>query len=125
MPLSPDRARVIVDGVELTVCKNCSSRGKAIPKLPTPKQFRPRPNPRSSNASFGITDNIFLVEEYSQLIRDARLQKKLTHEQVGTMIKEKATLLRRLEIGTLKPYRILAAKLERFLGIRLYIPEDE
>ena len=125
MPLSPDRARVIVDGVELTVCKNCSRRGKAIPKLPTQKQFRHRPDQRSSNASLGITDNIFLVEEYSQLIRDARLQKKLTHEQVGTMIKEKATLLRRLEIGTLKPDRILAAKLERFLGIRLYVPEDE
>jgi putative transcription factor len=125
MPLSTDRARVIVDGVELTVCMNCSKRGKAISKLPTQKQFRNKTDQRYPKSRLGITDNIFLVDGYSQVIREARVRKNLTHEQVGTMIKEKATLLRRLEIGTLKPDRALAAKLERFLGIRLYVPEDE
>jgi putative transcription factor len=104
---------------------NCSKRGKAIPKLPIQKQFRSKTEQRYPTSRLGITDNIFLVEGYSQVIREARIRKNLTHEQVGTTIKEKATLLRRLEIGTLKPDRALAAKLERFLGIRLYVPEDE
>lgn len=127
MLLTPDPARIIVDGVELSVCKNCSKRGKAVPKvqMQTQKQIRRIITPRSTFSTLGITDDILLVAGYSQLIRNARTQKNLTHEQLGAMIKEKANLLRRLEIGTLKPDRALAAKLERFLGIKLYVPESE
>jgi putative transcription factor len=129
IPLTPDGARIIVDGVELSVCKNCSKRGKAVPRIqPQPQrqmQIRHKFSPRPSDSTLGITDNILLVDDYSHLIREARIQKNLTHEQVGTMIKEKANLLRRLEAGTLKPDRALAAKLERFFGVRLYVPEVE
>lgn len=70
-------------------------------------------------------DDIILVEDYAAVIRKARMQKNLTHEELGSMLKEKATLLRRFETGSLKPDRNIATKLERFLGIKLYVAEDE
>jgi putative transcription factor len=45
----------------------------------------------------------------------------LTHEQLGMKMNEKAQLLKKFETGTLKPDEILAKKLERYLGIKLYI----
>jgi putative transcription factor len=123
--LSFDKVDVLVDGVQLTVCKSCSKRGKpvsrpAIQNLSKSKKFQ---NPRTNR--YQIMDDSILVEDYAAVIRKARMQKNLTHEQLGSMLKEKATLLRRFETGSLKPDRNFAIKLERFLGIKLYVAEDE
>ena len=45
----------------------------------------------------------------------------LTHEQLGMKMNEKAQLLKKFETGSLKPDEIFARKLERYLGIRLYV----
>ena len=122
--LSYDKVDVLIDGVQLTVCKNCSKRGKSVSKPAIQNISKPKfPYPRTNR--YQIMDNIILVEDYAVLIRKARMQKNLTHEQLGSMLKEKATLLRRFETGSLKPDRNFATKLERFLGIKLYIAEDE
>ncbi|MDQ5868156.1 MAG: multiprotein bridging factor aMBF1 [Thermoproteota archaeon] len=122
--LSYDKVDVLVDGVQLTVCKNCSKRGKAVSKPPVQNLSKTKQIQKPSSR-FQIMDNIVLVEEYAAIIRQARMQKNLTHEQLGSILKEKATLIRRLETGSLKPDRNFATKLERFLGIKLYVAEDE
>jgi putative transcription factor len=66
-----------------------------------------------------------LDEDYAEIIRHARTEKRLTHEQLASNIMEKSTLLRRLETGSLKPDENLARKLERFLGIKLYVAVEE
>jgi putative transcription factor len=54
------------------------------------------------------------------------MKKGWTHEQLGKIMNEKATLLRKFETGTLKPDELSAKKLGRFLGIKLYEKiEDE
>ena len=47
------------------------------------------------------------------------------HEQLGMKMNEKAQQLRKFETGVLKPDEFLAKKLERFLGIKLYVSADE
>jgi putative transcription factor len=53
------------------------------------------------------------------------MKKGLTHEQLGVQMNEKATLLRKFETGSLKPDEMLAKKLERFLGVKLYVSIEE
>ena len=53
------------------------------------------------------------------------MKKGLTHEQLGMQMNEKVTILRKFETGVLKPDEIFAKKLERFLGIKLYITLEE
>jgi putative transcription factor len=72
-----------------------------------------------------MTDDTILSPEFAKLIRDARMKKGLTHEQLGIQMNEKATLLRKFETGALKPDEIFAKKLQRFLGIKLYLSVEE
>ena len=72
-----------------------------------------------------MMDEMILVHEFPSLIRNARTQKGLTHDQLGQKINEKVTLIRKVETGSIRPDEILAKKLERFLGIKLYINANE
>lgn len=85
----------------------------------------------ASNKSLGpmrkidMTDNTILNPEFAKLIREARMKKGLTHDQLGALMNEKAGLLRKFETGALKPDELLARKLQRFLGIHLYVNIQE
>ncbi len=70
-------------------------------------------------------DEMILDQEFPSLIRNARSRKGLTHEQLGQKINEKVTLIKKIETGSLRPDEILAKKLERFLGITLFINPNE
>jgi putative transcription factor len=48
------------------------------------------------------------------------MKQGLTHEQLGMVIKERASLLRKIESGSLKPDEELIKKLERYFRISLY-----
>jgi putative transcription factor len=48
----------------------------------------------------------------------------LTHEQMAMKMNEKVQQLRKFETGALKPDELMAKKLERFLGVKLYVSVD-
>jgi putative transcription factor len=104
-----------------------------LPKTSTTKQgpsysSRPRPMPRNKpppQSKINLTDEMILNPEFPKVIRDARNKKGITHEQLGQKINEKVTLLKKVETGTIKPDDILSKKLERFLGIKLFINSNE
>ncbi len=72
-----------------------------------------------------MVDEVILNPEFHKIIREARTKKGLSHDQMGQKINEKVTLLRKIETGAIKPDEPLAKKLERFLGITLYINPNE
>jgi putative transcription factor len=113
--------RVYVEGNLLTVCKACSKRGKPSNnqqniqrKLPTQPKKIEKPD------KITFEDSAILVKNFSEVIRNSRMSKGLTHEQLGLLIKERASLLRKIESGSLKPDDELTKKLERFFRINLY-----
>lgn len=117
--------RVYVEGNLLTVCKACSKRGKPSNnqqniqrKLPA----RPKKIERPDKITF--EDSAILVKDFSEVIRNSRMSKGFTHEQLGFLIQERASLLRKIESGSLKPDEVLAKKLERFFRINLYTEVD-
>lgn len=69
-------------------------------------------------------DSIILVNNYSELIRESRMTRGLSHEQLGLLLKERASLIRKIESGSLKPDEVLTKKLERFFRIKLYTEVD-
>jgi len=117
--------RVYVEGNLLTVCKACSKRGKPSNnqqniqrKLPTQPKKIEKPD------KITLEDSAILVKNFSEVIRNSRMSKGLTHEQLGLLIKERASLLRKIESGSLKPDDELTKKLERFFRINLYTEVD-
>jgi len=120
-----DRAeKVLVEGNLLTVCKTCSKRGKPSNNQPNIQKSFVRPKKMIRPNKITFDDSTILVNDFSEVIRKSRMIKGLTHEQLGILIKERASLLRKIESGSLKPDEELTKKLERFFRINLYTEVD-
>ena len=117
--------RVYVEGNLLTVCKACSKRGKPSNNPQNIQRKLPaRPKKIEKPDKISFEDSVILVKNFSEVIRNSRMSKLLTHEQLGLLINERASLLRKIESGSLKPDEELTKKLERFFRIDLYTEVD-
>ncbi len=115
--------RIVIDGSVLEVCKSCARFGKPEDKWsPVPRKMVPveraftvkRPRPRDQ-----FKDLVELVPEFGRKIREARESLGLSPEELGAKIKEKATLLRKIEREEISPEDEIRKKLERELNIKL------
>jgi putative transcription factor len=115
-----EKKMVVVDGTVFNVCIACSKRGKPyiMPQVSVKKK---KPLTAKPQKRIGLADDTILTPNFASLIREARMKMGLTHEQLGMKMNEKAQLLKKFETGSLKPDEIFAKKLERYLGIKLYI----
>ena len=120
---APERKRVIVDGTVFNVCMSCSKHGKPYEPAAVPKKRKAAP-PARAKTKITFADDTILDPDFPGIIREARMKRGLTHEQLGMQMNEKANLLRRFETGALKPDELMAKKLERHLGIRLYVSAE-
>ena len=115
-----EKKMVIVDGTVFNVCIACSKRGKPyVPPQVTVKKKRPLAV--KPQRKIELADETILTPNFAKLIREARMKMGLTHEQLGMKMNEKAQLLKKFETGSLKPDEIFAKKLERYLGVKLYV----
>ncbi|WP_406660037.1 multiprotein bridging factor aMBF1 [Methanolobus sp. ZRKC3] len=116
--------KITIDSSELTVCGKCSQHGKSTDKrTPVSRKIAPvaRVVPKRGKGR-GKKDDMMsdeLVDDYEHVIREARERKKLTHDQLASKIKEKASLIKKLERGEIVPEESLRKKLEKALDIKL------
>jgi putative transcription factor len=134
-----------MDGGVFRVCKGCSKFGTAarVPKpAARPQQavggsgfgsrvassvsVRPRspPSPSAPSNYYGDED-MMLREDYSKAIKNARELLGIKQDELGMKINEKPSVISHLEAGSIKPTDALARKLEHFLKIQLFVPEED
>lgn len=107
----------IIEGARLLVCGKCAKLGtpvaarRALPRRPAPKP--------------GVPEDVEVAPNFGRLIRRARERLGLSLQDLAEKIKEKASVLRRLEQERVAPNAKLAGKLEHVLGVRLFIPKTE
>ena len=115
--------RIVIDRSAMEVCKSCARFGKPEDKWsPVPKKMVPveraftvqRPKPRDH-----FKDLVELVPNFGRKIREAREIMGLSVEELGSRIKEKATLLKKIEREEISPEDEVRKKLERELKIKL------
>lgn len=114
-----EKNMIIVDGTVFNVCIACSKHGKQyVPaQVPTKKKHLVVQHQKK----IGLADVTMLAPDFARVIREARMKMGLTHEELGMKMNEKAQLLRKFETGALKPDELIAKKLERYLGVKLYV----
>jgi len=121
--------KVIIEYSALRVCPNCARFGKPIPESvskPSPGvQKAPSDKPATAPKRFTGRD-VFtasssreLATDYPKRVKNARVAKGMTPEQLGKRINEKKSIITKLEAGEMRPNEKLVKKLERNLGIRL------
>jgi len=129
--------RVILEGTELNVCDACAKYGHEVKEVPkatvkgtgrtpagkvsagrVPAGITFRTGPRRRPDMFDqMTDE--LLSDYGFAIRRAREARGMSQEELALAIKEKASLLKKLEREDLRPEDSVRKKLERVLGISL------
>lgn len=127
----------MIDCVEVSVCRECSKLGKPVRisytlKLKSTGQststihtVRRKTYLKAAVDVEKSIESYNLVENYNLLVKNARERMGLSHEELGAKLGEKASVIRKIEQGKLKPDNILAKKLEHFLKIKLLVPPSE
>jgi putative transcription factor len=72
-----------------------------------------------------VTETLELVDDFGQRVRQARRGLGLSHEDLGRTIRERVSVLRKIESGKMVPDLVLAEKLEHALKIKLRVPASE
>ena len=117
----------------MTVCSQCGklSEGFWEPK-PQPKPRLNKSMSRQPVQAFSkrktkarIPETIEIADDYPHLIRQAREDSGLSHEELGRKTQEKVSVIRKIESGKMIPDLALAEKLEHTLKITLRVPVVE
>jgi len=116
----------------MTVCSECAKLGSGYwePKIQrrTKKSIK-RQQPTISfskrKQSPTVTETLELVGDFGQRVRQAREGLELSHEDLGRKIRERVSVLRKIESGKMVPDLVLAEKLEHALKITLRVPASE
>ncbi len=120
---------VEVEGTTLNVCPECAKFGKqkatpvGIPTAPvTPQRVMESLERREKR---GQQKDIFeqiteeLVDDYAERVREARVKKGWTPEELGKKINERKTVITKIEAGEMTPTEDLTRRLQAALGIKL------
>lgn len=129
----PKTQRVMVDNAVLNLCDSCSKFGKLLDKKPEPvtvkytspkpKSYIParRPAPVHKPARKPATniDEIEVVPDYADIVKEAREKLAWTQEELALKILEKKNTVAKIERSELMPSVKIARKLEKLLDIKL------
>jgi putative transcription factor len=116
---------ITIDSSELQVCQKCAPYGKPVDKrTPVSRKVSPvvrtvtRTEKRPKKDFFDILKDE-LLDNYVQIIRDARESKGWSQEDLAENIKEKASLIKKIERSEIVPEDSVRKKLEHTLNIKL------
>ena len=127
----PSLRRAVIEGSAMSVCGGCVRFGVAVVGAENEITGRSRAvDALDRRAKRAQTKDIYtqmeaeLVPEYAQMVRDARVRRGLTPEQLSEKLKESRTTIAQLERNELRPSDTLVKKLERELGLKLMEKPD-
>lgn len=124
----PRLKSVAIEATILSVCEDCSRFGKAAPApavrsgtLPPviAQRLEARQRRMTPKDVYMEGGELELVEDFPLRIRTAREARGWKQTDLGAKINERASVIAKLESGTMTPGDELVRKLERHLGIKL------
>lgn len=140
----PRLSKVRIDGAVLNVCDSCAKYGTPAEsirtrypshsgpehgntepiKIPQKKIVVPPSRPSSRRRKRENLDELDIVPEYADLIKDARARLSMTQDDLATKAQERKNVIASIERGDLLPEIKTARKLERLLNIKLVESEE-
>ena len=99
-----------VEGIVLNVCDDCVKFGKEIPTI----EFR---RTKKKIPKIEGLEQV-LIKDFHKLIRKSREKMNLTQEELAKKLKEKASVIKRIEEGWKPPLKLIN-KIEKFFDIKL------
>ncbi len=110
-----------IEGSILEVCESCVNYGELIPEV-NPVEIEKRRE--IIDLPSYKEDGMFLIENYGKVIVETRGKKGLNREEFAQKIKEKESVIKRIENEEMMPDDALTDKIEKFLEIKLRKPYE-
>jgi uncharacterized protein (TIGR00270 family) len=105
-----ENRRARIEGVILGVCNKCVKLGEELPQVNiAPKRIIVK---KIDELDFTLR------EDFSEIIRKEREKRNLTQEQLAKLLREKSTIIKRIEEGW-EPTLEITKRLEKFFKIVL------
>ncbi len=128
---SCNTVHAIVEGGVLNVCRDCVRYGNAI-EMKKPNQDAVDKAIKFSGSSWKnpvpkpvrSVESETIVQNFGNIVKNARVKMGMKQEDAAKAIAEKASVLQKVESGSLEPSLKLAKKLEQFFSVKL-IKEQE
>jgi len=120
--------RVIIEGAKLVVCSDCGKLGKETWEPPRPRAViaRPmvKPKPRPQDLPREVAE-YEVPEDSAKRVRAAREKLNLTQEELAKRVKERLSIIQKIESGKIIPDMKLSRFLEHVLRVKLLVPRKE
>lgn len=131
--ISSQAFKVRVEGAKLLVCGSCQRLGEPYEekRLPT----RP-PSQVGRSQVLRVTrkrtpelpkemEELEVAENYADLVRQKRMKLGLSQEDLAKRVKEKLSVIQKIETGRMAPDSRLCRELEHELKVKLLVPRKE
>jgi len=127
--------KVKVEGAKMLVCHNCQALGKPYQDEPAPRQIAPAsfarpirlpriPAKRPADLPKDI-EELDVAENFPELVRKARMKLGWSQEDLARKVKEKLSVIQKIETGKISPNTQLCRQLQHELKIKLLVPRKE
>ena len=131
--------RIVVEGAVMTACGECASLGtpyqepRLIPlisPIPAPRPMhvvvtRPVPSKPADRRAPREVQELDIADNYPQIIQKARRKHDLSQEDLAMKVKERLSVIQKIELGKMVPNMRLAKELEHVLRIKLLVLTSE
>ncbi|MBW2979519.1 TIGR00270 family protein [Candidatus Woesearchaeota archaeon] len=116
--------RAKIEGTELIVCQECAKFGTILGPIKTKQEKVKKRKEKKSTTKQTIKpsteEEILIINpNYPTIIKKAREKLGLKQSEFAKLIREKESVVHKLETGELEPSIKLAKKLEHILKIKL------
>jgi len=122
--------KVKVEGAKMLVCRNCQRLGQ--PYQEDPVLNRPRPGiirfptpPRRAPELPKEMQELDIAENFADIIRKRRMKLGISQEELAKRVKEKLSVIQKIETGRIAPETQLCRELQHELKIKLLVPRKE
>lgn len=116
--------KVEIENARMMACSKCAPLGQPIKEVPTrrfaPRQVSRMATPRPRHIRRDVMEKE-LVENYAAAVRKAREAQGITQQELATRLKEKVTVIQKIETGKIRPDVKLSRMLEHVLRIKLLV----
>ena len=112
--------RAKIEGTELIVCQECAKFGTILGPIKTKQEKAKKRKKEKQTIKPSTEEEILIINpNYPTIIKKAREKLGLKQSEFAELIKEKESVVHKLETGELEPSIKLAKKLEHILKIKL------
>jgi len=123
--------KVKVEGAKMLVCRNCQGLGKPYQEAPILQLPRPGivrlpkvPIRRTAELPKEIQE-LDVSEDFADIIRKRRMKLGISQEDLAKRVKEKLSVIQKIETGKIAPNTRLCRELQHELKIKLLVPRKE